>query len=53
MQVHKLVASMRLHKLVAHTHYICLMQALVPEALAPLSLLNPAHGKALLCGDPK
>lgn len=30
-----------------------IMQALAPEALAPLMLLNPIQGKALLCGDPK
>ena len=29
------------------------VQALAPEALAPLTLVNPVLGKALLCGDPK
>ena len=28
------------------------LQALLPEALVPLTLLQP-RGRALLCGDPK
>ena len=30
-----------------------LLQALLPEALVPLTLLARPHGRALLCGDPK
>ena len=30
----------------------CALQALLPEALVPLTLLEP-DGRALLCGDPK
>ena len=31
----------------------CSLQALLPEAIVPLTLLRPTAGNALLCGDPK